>query len=93
MIYPDIVGFGFCHLSLIFFVRLTPKEGQGIYRTKRCGNNNKDEDNCLKTLNDKISKSIKCYAKMFMFSFYKLIFKNKKIKIHNKKSITNVSFK
>ncbi len=33
-------------------VRQTP-EGWRIYRPKRCGYNNKDEDNSLKTLNDK----------------------------------------
>ena len=34
-------------------VRQTPKEGRGTYRPKRCGNNNKDEDNRLKTFIDK----------------------------------------
>ena len=34
-------------------VRQTPEEGRRIYRPKRCGNNNKDEDNSPKTLNDK----------------------------------------
>ena len=34
-------------------VRQTPEEGWRIYRPKRCGNNNKDEDNSPKTLNDK----------------------------------------
>ena len=34
-------------------VRQTPEEGQGTYQPKRCGNNNKDEDNSPKTLNDK----------------------------------------
>ena len=34
-------------------VRQTPEEGQRIYWPKHCGNNNKDEDNSLKTLNDK----------------------------------------
>ena len=34
-------------------VRQTPEEGQMIYRPKRCGNNNKDDDNSPKTLNDK----------------------------------------
>ena len=34
------------------WVRQTP-EGQRTYRLKRCGNNNKDEDNSLKNLNDK----------------------------------------
>ena len=34
-------------------VRQTPEEGQRTYQLKHCGNNNKDEDNCPKTLNDK----------------------------------------
>ena len=33
-------------------VRQTPEEGQRTYRPKRCGNNNKVEDNSPKTLND-----------------------------------------
>ena len=33
-------------------VRQTPEEGWRTYRPKRCGNNNKDEDNSPKTLND-----------------------------------------
>ena len=33
-------------------VRQTLEEGQKTYRPKRCGNNNKVEDNSLKTLND-----------------------------------------
>ena len=37
-------------------VRQTPEEGQRTYRPKRCGNNNKDEDNSLKTLMIKINK-------------------------------------
>ena len=37
-------------------VRQTPEEGQRTYRLKRCGNNNKDDDNSPKTLNDKIIK-------------------------------------
>ena len=37
-------------------VRQTPEEGRRTYRPKRCGNNNKDEDNSSKTLNDKIIK-------------------------------------
>ena len=36
-------------------VRQTPEEGRRTYRPKRCGNNNKDENNSLKTLNDKNS--------------------------------------
>ena len=34
-------------------VRQTPEDGWRTYWPKRCGNNNKDEDNSLKTLNDK----------------------------------------
>ena len=37
-------------------VRQTPEEGRRTYRPKRCGNNNKDEDNSPKTLNDKNHK-------------------------------------
>ena len=33
-------------------VRQTPEEGRRTYRPKRCGNNNKDEDSSLETLND-----------------------------------------
>ena len=35
------------------FDKKTPEEGRRTYRPKRCGNNNKDEDNSPKTLNDK----------------------------------------
>ena len=34
-------------------IRQIPEEGQKTYRPKCCGNNNKDEDNSLKTLKDK----------------------------------------
>ena len=34
-------------------VQQTPEEGRRTYRPKRCGNNNKDEDNSPKNLNDK----------------------------------------
>ena len=34
-------------------VQQTLEESRRIYRPKCCGNNNKDEDNSLKTLNDK----------------------------------------
>ena len=40
----------FCEGSRVW---QTPEEGRGTYRPKRCGNNNKDEDNSLNTLNDK----------------------------------------
>ena len=39
-------------------VRQTPKEGWRTYRPKRCGNNNKDEDNSPKTLNDKNQQAL-----------------------------------
>ena len=34
-------------------VRQTPEEGRRTYRPKRCGNNNKGEDNSPKNINDK----------------------------------------
>ena len=34
-------------------VRQTSEDGRRTYRPKRCGNNNKDEDNSPKNLNDK----------------------------------------
>ena len=34
-------------------VQQTPEEGWRIYQPKRCGNNNKDEDNSPKNLHDK----------------------------------------
>ena len=39
-------------------VRQTPEEGRRTYRPKRCGNNNKDEDNSPKNLNDKNGKNV-----------------------------------
>ena len=49
-----------------------PEEGRRAYQQKRCGNNNKDEDNSPKTLNDKNTWSVlemhKLYdAKQWMF--------------------------
>ena len=40
-------------------VRQTPEEGQRTYRLKRCGNNNKDEDNSPKILNNEINNFVK----------------------------------
>ena len=37
-------------------VRQTPEEGRRTYHSKRCGNNNNDEDKSLKTINDKKKK-------------------------------------
>ena len=34
-------------------IRQTSEEGWRTYQLKRCGTNNKDEDNSTKTLNDK----------------------------------------
>ena len=34
-------------------VRQSPEEGRRTYQPKRCGNNNKDEDNSPKNLNGK----------------------------------------
>ena len=39
-------------------VQQTPEEGWRTYWPKHCGNNNKDEDNSLKTVNDKNNNSI-----------------------------------
>ena len=36
----------------------TPEEGRRTYRPKRCGNNNKDEENSAKTLNDKRNEQV-----------------------------------
>ena len=39
-------------------VRKIPEEGRRTYRPKLCGNNNKDEDNNLKTLNDRNQQAL-----------------------------------
>ena len=39
-------------------VRQTPGEGRRTYRSKRCGINNKDEDNSSKNLKDKNQKAL-----------------------------------
>ena len=39
-------------------VQQTLEEGRRTYRPKRCGNNNKDEDNCPKNLNDKNQQAL-----------------------------------
>ena len=38
-------------------VQQKPEEGGRTYRPKRCGNNNKDEDNSPKKINDKIHQA------------------------------------
>ena len=52
-----------------FRVRQTPKEGRRTYRPKRSGNNDKAEDNSLKTFNDKKHTSIhsKIYKHYYLF--------------------------
>ena len=50
-------------------IRQTPEEGRRTYRPKRCGNNNKDEDNSPKTLNDKNRLAILSKLKYFYFFF------------------------
>ena len=52
----DSLGFNKGHSSKFRIssqVRQTPEEGRRTYQLKYCGNNNEDEDNSLKTLNDK----------------------------------------
>ena len=48
------------------WVQQTPEEGRRTYQPKHCGNNNKDEDNSLKTLNDK-NLHINCIVGRFIF--------------------------
>ena len=45
------IVFSFIVISATF--RQTPEEGRKTYRPKRCGKDNKDEDNSPKTVNDK----------------------------------------
>ena len=47
------------------WVRQTPEEGRRTYRPKRCGNNNKDEDNSPKTLNDKNQASSQKFRQVY----------------------------
>ena len=55
-------------------VRQTPEEGQRIYRPKRCGNNNKDEDNSPKTLNDKKLFCVVVTSDIFCSQLYDIQF-------------------
>ena len=55
-------------------VRQTPEEGRRTYRPKRCGNNNKDEDNSPKTLNDKNQQaSSQKFRQLIIFGWYFLM--------------------
>ena len=53
-------------------VRQTPEEGRRTYQPKRCGNNNKDEDNSPKTFNEKNQQasSQKFRQHVCLFGFY-----------------------
>ena len=42
-------------------VRQTPEEGWRTYRAKRCGNNHKDEDSCLKILDNDKKNVLFCF--------------------------------
>ena len=55
-------------------IRQIPEEGWRTYRPKRCGNNNKDEDNSPKTLNEKIDQVI-----LFSKVIYVIILMSKNI--------------
>ena len=49
-------------------VQQTPEEGWKTYRPKRCGNSNKDEDNCQKSL--MIKKYLKYFLRQKIRIFY-----------------------
>ena len=53
-------------------VRQTPEEGQRTYRSKRCGNNNKDKDNSPKNLNDK-NQHASCKIHIVLYIFGQLV--------------------
>ena len=48
-------------------VQQTPEEGWRTYRPKRCEYKNKDEDNSLKTLNNKKKKRFHYHLKIVKF--------------------------
>ena len=52
-------------------VRQTPEGGRRTYQPKRCGNNNKDEDNSPKNLNDKTYKEVNVHAKVSLLLLYR----------------------
>ena len=59
-------------------VRQTPEEGWRSYWLKRCGNNNKDEDNSPKTLNDKKKKNnlLSLFKRLFIMQIKSVIIDN-----------------
>ena len=52
-------------------VRQIPEEGRRTYRPKRCGNNNKDEDDSLENLNDKNQQALS--QKFRQLIFYSIV--------------------
>ena len=54
-------------------VRQTPEEGRRTYRVKRCGNNNKDEDNSPKTLNDKNQQASSQKSRQLIILWFQVI--------------------
>ena len=55
-------------------VQQTPEEGWRTYWPKHCGNNYKDEDNSLKTLNDKNHQaSSQKFRQLILQSYLSLI--------------------
>ena len=53
-------------------VRQTPVEGRRTYRPKRCWNNYKDEDNCMKTLNDKNQQASSKKFRQLLFTLFRV---------------------
>ena len=49
-----------------FQVQQTPEEGRRTYRSKPCGNNNKDEDNSKKSLKDKNQQALSQKFRQFI---------------------------
>ena len=65
-------------------VQQAPEEGRRTYRPKRCGNN-KDEDNSLKTLNDKnhqaLSQKFRQLMSRFQYSAWNIEYVTSKIQV------------
>ena len=71
-------------------VRQTTEEGRRTYRPKRCGNNNKDEDNSPKSLNDKkeCNSYLDCeckydFSKTLPFSLCNVLNKHQRFRAKN----------
>ena len=56
----------FCEGSRVW---QTPEEGRRAYRPKRCGNNNKDEDNSPKNLNDENTNIYICINYIYIYIY------------------------